>query len=285
MEDKEGIIDIADESCMEEIELDIFIHAVRKLTGYDMSNYARASLMRRVKSHQQRSGLETISELIPKLVASADFRKNIINNLTVCVSELFRNPTVFQSIKENILPYLASYPRLDIWIAGCSKGEEAYSLAILLAENGLLERSYIHATDINTQALEQARSGVLTNTLNREDASRYNQAGGEYSLSRYFSTAYGKVKLSQELLDRITFSHHNLIQEAEFCSAQLVLCRNVMIYFDSQLQEIALKRLFNSIVDRGFLVIGPKENIHFSAHKKRLKTIDRKSQIYQRKSS
>jgi len=269
----------------ENLEIDLFITAIKGKLGYDLSGYARASIKRRIAQLVIDENVTCIAELIPKLLYSRQCQTNFVNRLTVNVSELFRHPISFLSLRESVLPYLASFPRRDIWIAGCATGEEAYSMAILLEEVGLLNNTQIHATDINTDVLKQAKTGILTKKLTREDATRYQASGGTSSLSNYFSTAYNKYKLSQHLLDHISFSHHNILQDKVFCSAQLIMCRNVMIYFDLNTQNSALALFNNSLVQNGYLVIGEKESLINSPISNLLKTIDEAAKIYQRKSS
>jgi len=268
----------------ENIEVDLLISAIKSKLGYDLSGYARASIKRRFQQLVIDENVKYIADLIPKLLHSRQCQSNFINRLTINVSELFRHPISFLTLRETVLPYLASFPRRDIWIAGCATGEEAYSMAILLEEVGLLNNTQIHATDINTDVLKQAQTGILTKGLNKEDAARYQASGGISSLSHYFSTAYNKQKLSQHLLDHISFSHHNVLQDNVFCSAQLVMCRNVMIYFDVNTQNSALKLFHNSLVQNGYLVIGEKESLLNSPLNSILKTIDEPAKIYQRKS-
>jgi len=277
--------DITEALRTENIEIDLLITAIKEKLGYDLSGYAKASIKRRIKQLVIDENVKCITELIPKLLYSTQCQANFINRLTVNVSELFRHPASFLSLRESVLPYLESFPRRDIWIAGCATGEEAYSMAILLEEAGLLKNTQIHATDINTDVLKQAKTGILTKALNKEDATRYQASGGTSSLSNYFSTAYNKHKLSQHLLDHISFSHHNILQDKVFCSAQLVMCRNVMIYFDLNTQNNALTLFNNSLVQNGYLVIGEKESLINSPLIDLLKTIDEPAKIYQRKSN
>jgi len=267
----------------ENLEIKLLITAIKEKTGYDLSGYAQASIKRRIKQLVVDENVGHISDLIAKLLHSPQSESHFINSLTVNVSELFRHPQSFLQLRESVLPYLASFPRRDIWIAGCSTGEEAYSMAILLEEVGLLKNTQIHATDINTDVLKKAQTGVLSKALNKGDAARYQASGGTASLSKYFSTAYNKNKLSQFLLDHISFSHHNILQDQVFCSAQLVLCRNVMIYFDIETQCHALTLFNNSLVQNGYLVIGEKESLINTPFCRLLKTIDESAKIYQRK--
>ncbi|WP_168204288.1 CheR family methyltransferase [Aliikangiella coralliicola] len=266
-------------------EVNLLVEAIKVFSGYDLSGYAKSSLKRRVKAYIDSVGLKSISELIPLLAHNENYRQKLINDLTVNVSDLFRHPHSYLKMNELVFPYLSSFPRINIWVAGCASGEEVYSIAIILKEFGLLNRAKIYATDINTETLEQAKSGVLRKNLQREDAMRYQMSGGADSLSRYFSTGYGKQKLSQSLLDHIHFTSHNLVQDSVFCSCELVLCRNVMIYFDFDLQNRVLDLLFDSVVNNGYLVIGAKESLDTSRIFRSLKVIDDESRIYQRKAT
>jgi chemotaxis protein methyltransferase CheR len=247
----------------EQLELELFLEALSRLHHYDLKHYSRTSLMRRVKALVIEQKLDSISALIPLLFNVADFKQHVINYLMVNVSSLFRDPHVFAELKQSVFPYLESFPRLSIWVAGCAEGLEAYSLAILLEEAGLLDRAHIFATDISSKVLKQAESGVLSTPLNSDDVTRYNESLGSASLSDYFIKAYGKQKLKQTLLSKITFENHDLSQQAPFLSAQLILCRNVLIYFDKELKKHVLNLLSESLDDTGHLVIGTKESIQY----------------------
>lgn len=183
------------EQTTEDVEFDLFVEALFRLYGYDFRQYSRVSLLRRVQALKQRLCLQHISELIPILAHDPDCRTTILSQLTVNYSKIFRDPWVFRKILLQIFPYLESYSRLNFWVAGCAAGEEAYSLAILLSENGLLERSRVYASDISDTVLSRAASGILDQPLDADSAIRYKNSGGQYSLSDYFVSAYGKHKL------------------------------------------------------------------------------------------
>lgn len=267
----------------QEIELDLFLEALLRFHGYNLKSYTRSSMMRRVKSLMNEQRLDSISSLIPLLANEHDFRVHALNYLTVNVTSLFRDPDVFARLKQDVFPYLSSFPRLSIWVAGCADGLEAYSLAILLAEENLLERTHIFATDINSKALKQGASGVLAKTLKPDDAVRYNQSLGQASLSDYFVTAYGKQKLKQELLSKISFEHHDLTQQAPFLSAQLILCRNVLIYFNNTLKHHVVQTLWDSLDDNGHLVIGTKEELALLDLDHNYSVIDNPTKIYKKR--
>ncbi len=267
---------------IENIEFDLFLEALRRLHGSDLTLYSRESLMRRVKHLMLEQKLDSISQLIPLLASDKRFCEYAISVLMVNVSSLFRDPHVFSQLKHLVFPYLESFPRLTIWVAGCAEGLEAYSLAILLAEENLLGRTRIFASDINSRALKQAASGVLSKPLDTDDVMRYNESRGTASLSDYFTTAYGKQKLKQELLSKITFEHHDLAQQPAFLSAQLVLCRNVLIYFKKELKGRVINVLSNSLENNGHLVIGTKESLDFLETQDSYNLLDSSARIYKK---
>ncbi|MFW5426252.1 MAG: CheR family methyltransferase [Methylophagaceae bacterium] len=267
---------------IENIEFDLFLEALKRFHGYDLTLYSRSSLMRRVKSLVLEQKLNSISQLIPLLASDDRFYEHTINTLMVNVSSLFRDPHVFSQLKQLVFPYLESFPRLTIWVAGCAEGLEAYSLAILLAEANLLDRTHIFASDINSEALKQAESGVLTKSLDADDVMRYNESQGAASLSDYFTTAYGKQKLKQKLLSKITFEHHDLTQHPVFLSAQLVLCRNVLIYFKKELKVQVINALSHSLENNGHLVIGTKESLDFVETEDNYNVLDPSASIYKK---
>lgn len=267
------------------IEVELFIEAMYRLCGYDVRKYSRPSLIRLIESLALKEKLP-ISALIPQLAHDPTFRRRVLDSLTVSYSTLFRDPVFFTRLKETIFPRLMTFPRLSIWVPGCASGEEVYSLVIALHEANLLERSQIYATDINLRALEQASSGIVRAPINSKTVERYNASGGTASLSDYFivgKSTGDRPKLRDELLERISFKRHDLIQEASFISPQLVLCRNVFIYFDRELQDHVLKLLVDSLVDGGFLATGLEESIDFCPESNRFNLMSRTAKIYQKK--
>ncbi|MDO8607065.1 MAG: protein-glutamate O-methyltransferase CheR [Phaeospirillum sp.] len=247
------------------IELDLFIEAMTRRHGYDFSNYARASLKRRVAGLAQKLGFASVAELLPRLLYDGDLLPEILAGLSVPVTKMFRDPMVFKAMVETLLPMLATYPRLNIWQAGCATGEEVYSLAILLEEAGLLHKAQIYATDINDAALAKAEEGIFPAKMVEEHADNYLHAGGTRTLASHFSLGYGFAKVSGAIKDHISFAHHNLVSDGVFCEVNLVVCRNVLIYFDRHLQDRVLGLFETSLSRGGFLCLGSKENIAFSA--------------------
>ncbi len=244
---------------LEEIELDLFIQALHRRYGYDLSQYARPSLKRRVLGLTHTHQAAHISALTSRLLHEPDFLPQIIEGLSVPVSEFFRDPSVFLALSQQVLPLLASYPNINIWQAGCAHGEEVYSLAILLEEAGLYDRCHIYATDFSDAALARAREGIFSTRDARSASQRYQQAGGKHSLSDYYHARYDFIKMNDSLRRNITFANHNLVADGVFCEAHLILCRNVLIYFTDALQERTLSLFSNSLVRGGFLCLGTKE--------------------------
>lgn len=266
----------------EDMELSLFVIAMKDYFGYDFSNYQKSSLKRRVFSLVDYLHLSHISELIPKIFHDDGFLETVIFKLSVGVTELFRDPWVYAALNDQVLPTLKTWPNLRVWHAGCSTGEEVYSLAITLKEANLLSNATLFATDFNTESLKSAKSGILKNIITKEYVENYQQSGGSCSLVDYFTSSYGSSKLNRELLAKMNFEQHNLAHDGVFISVQLVLCRNVLIYFNTELQNKALCLLSDSLVRGGFLVLGTKESLMGSAIEKQFKVIDRRASIYQK---
>lgn len=265
---------------LEDIEMDLFVEALHRRHGYDFRGYGRASLTRRVRNLASAMGVPTITDLTALVLHRPERLDQVIAGLSVPVSEFFRDPPVFLALKEKVFPLLASYPEVIVWQAGCAHGEEVYSLAILLAEAGLYERSRIYATDISRHALDRAREGIFPVSAAREAARRYRAAGGERSFSDYYHARYDLLRMDQTLVSRVTFAEHNLVTDGVFCEAQLVLCRNVLIYFTTALQDTVLARFAQSLVRGGYLCIGTRENLEFSRTGERFLVVDGAAQIY-----
>lgn len=250
---------------LEEIEIDLFIEAMLRRYGYDFRDYGRASLTRRVLNLTRKFGVSNVSELTAQVLHAPQRLEDVISGLSVPVSEFFRDPLTFRALKTQVFPFLASFPQITIWQAGCAQGEEVYSLAIMLAEAGLYPRCRIFATDMSEHSLTQARKGIVPLGDIRQASSRYLESGGSGSLSQYFHARYDLAKLDEKLIENVTFAQHNLATDGVFCEAHLVLCRNVMIYFNDRLQSRALQLFADTLVRSGFLCIGDRENLHVHA--------------------
>jgi len=269
---------------LEQLELDLFVQALKRRHGHDFSQYAPASLMRRVRQLVHDHGCSSVSALTARLLHEPDFVTQVIQGLSVPVSEMFRDPNVFRLLREQVLPILASYPQINIWQAGCAHGQEVYSLAILLEEEGLYERSHIFATDFNPNALQRAREGIYPAKDAQLWSRNYLEAGGNLSLASYYSARYDFIRINERLRRNITFANHNLVVDKVFCEAHLVLCRNVLIYFSNPLQNRTLTLFRDSLVRGGHLCLGLRETLDFAPVAVDFTAIDAKLRLYRRSS-
>ncbi|WP_343629297.1 protein-glutamate O-methyltransferase CheR [Roseateles sp.] len=268
-----------------DIEVGLILEAIYQRYHYDFRDYAASSLRRRLKSTMQRFACETLSQLQGRLLREPDVIRAVLADLTVQVSEMFRDPEYFLALREQVVPVLRTYPSLKLWVAGCSSGEEAYSLAILMKEEGLLERTLIYATDINQEALAQAQAGVYRIDLVPGFSENYRLAGGKGSLSDHYTAAYDHVLLDKSLKDRIVFSDHSLSTDSVFAEVQLVSCRNVLIYFNRALQDRAFGLFSDALCRGGFLGLGARETIRFSSHVDDFVEIAPRERVYRKRSA
>jgi len=248
-----------------DIEFKLLIDAIFHMYHYDFRGYAQASLRRRLKTAMSRFDCRTLSQLQDKVVHDSSMFAALLDFLTIQVSEMFRDPAYFLALRERVVPLLRTYPSLKVWVAGCSAGEEAYSLAILLHEEGLLSKTIIYATDINTHTLQKAAAGVYGVGRIAGFTANHHQSGARSSLSDYYSAAYDRAVFNKSLKDHIVFSDHSLATDSVFAEVQLVSCRNVLIYFNRTLRDRALGLFREALCRRGFLGIGAKESLRFSA--------------------
>ena len=265
-----------------DIEIRLLIEAVFLRYGHDFRDYAQASLKRRVLQAQARMGAASISALQERVLHDPDAFAELLQYLTVPVSEMFRDPSYFLALRRHVVPVLRTYPSLKIWVAGCSTGEEPYSLAILLQEEGLLDRTILYATDINHASLDKARRGIFSLDHMQAFTRNYQRAGGTRSFSDYYTAAYGGALFDRALRESITFADHSLATDAVFSETQFVSCRNVLIYFNRTLQDRALGLFHESLSHRGFLGLGTKETLDFSAYADRFESVSRPERIYRR---
>ncbi len=258
------------------------LEAIYHRLGHDFRHYAAGSLERRLRRGAERLGCRDFGELRALLLADRAAAERLLCELTVGVSEMFRDPGYYRAIRERVVPFLRTYPSPRLWVAGCASGEEAYSLCIVLAEERLLERSRIYATDINPAALETARRGVFPEAVVRRFTHNYQRAGGRRAFSRYYTAAYGSVRFDAALVANVVFADHSLATDAVFAEVQLVSCRNVLIYFDHALQERAIGLFRGALSPAGFLGLGPRETIRFSRHRAAFKPFADEERIYQK---
>jgi chemotaxis protein methyltransferase CheR len=265
-----------------ELEVRLLLEAIYHTYHYDFRQYAGASLKRRLVQAMIALHCDSISGLQEKLLHDPGIFSRLLEYLTVQVSDLFRDPEFFLALRQQVLPMLATYPSLKIWVAGCSTGEEAYSFAILLAEEGLLERSLIYATDINGESLRKAQSGIYALERLKQFTLNHRAAGGHGSLSDYYHASGEAAIMSPALRKRITFADHSLATDSSFSEVQLVSCRNVLIYFDRELRDRALGICAEALCHRGFLCLGTKESLRFSAQAHRFEEFRADAKIYRR---
>jgi chemotaxis protein methyltransferase CheR len=267
---------------VEDIEIRLLLEALHVRYHYDFRNYAMGSIKRRLRQARDQMGFATISALQERVLHDETMLPRLLGYLTVQVSEMFRDPGYFRAIREDVVPHLRTYPSLKIWVAGCSCGEELYSLAILFREEGLEDRTIFYATDINQDALRMAEAGVYELDRIQLFTENHRKSGGKSSLSDYYSAGYGRVSFDRTLRERVLFSDHSLVTDAVFGEMHLISCRNVMIYFDRPLQDRAVGLFKDSLARKGFLGIGAKESLRFSAHGEEFKEFVREEKIYQR---
>jgi chemotaxis protein methyltransferase CheR len=265
-----------------DVELGLLLDAIYLTYHYDFRSYSEASVKRRVRAALVHFRCETISRLQERVLREPQLFAELLRFLTVQVSDMFRDPTYYLALREKVVPYLKTYASLKIWVAGCSLGEEAYSLAIVLHEEGLLERTLIYATDINPESLRTAEAGVYELDRFTRFSESYRLAGGRASLGDYYSAAYGGAVLDRRLKKAIVFSDHSLATDSVFAEMQLVSCRNVLIYFEKGLQERALGLLSDSLCRKGFLGLGLKETLRFSQHAAAFTELVPDARIYQK---
>jgi chemotaxis protein methyltransferase CheR len=268
-----------------DIEIRLLVEAVFLRYGHDFRDYAPASLKRRVLQAQQRMGVGSISALQERVLHEPGEFEVLLQYLTVPVSSMFRDPEYFAAVRQHVVPVLRTYPSIKVWVAGCSTGEEPYSLAILLHEEGLLERTIFYATDINHGSLDRARQGIFALEHMQAFTRNYQRAGGTASFADYYTAAYGGALFDKRFRDAITFADHSLATDSVFAETQFVSCRNVLIYFNKRLQDRALGLFHDSLSHRGFLGLGTKETLDFTAYAHRFEPVSRPERLYRRKAA
>lgn len=262
------------------IERHLFLEGVLLRYGYDFRQYAEASLDRRLSSLISRTPSGSLLDALKTILASPDEFRRILPGLTINTTEFFRDPLFFRSLREKVFPVLKTYPKVNIWLAGCSTGEEVISMAIALSEDNLLSRSTIYATDINPDALRAAKEGIYDAASIPHFNRNYVASGGAKSPSDYYTAEYGLVRFHRTLLENVVFSEHNLATDGVFTEAHLVICRNVLIYFSRPLQARVFDLLRQSLVFRGHLGLGSRESIRFSGVAHHFETIDNERNLY-----
>lgn len=268
----------------DEIDLRLLMEAIYLKYSYDFRNYTGASQKRRVTYALTQFGLPSVSALQERVLREPTTFTRLLQYLTIPVSEMFRDPSYFLALRRQVVPVLHTYPSIKVWVAGCSTGEEVYSIAILLREEGLLERSQIYATDINPASLDKARQGIFALETLQKYTINYQRAGGTRAFSDYYTAAYGAAKFDPSLCANVIFADHSLATDSVFAETQLVSCRNVLIYFNQQLQDRALGLFHESLCHRGFLGLGSKESIDFSGYATRFDSLVRAERLFRKAS-
>ena len=265
-----------------DIELRMLVEAVYLKYNYDFRDYTGASQKRRVLAALKAMGCATVSELQARVMHDPAAFAQLLQFLTIPVTEMFRDPEYYLAVRRQVVPILKTYASLNVWVAGCSTGEEVYSLAILLQEEGLLDRTQIYATDINPDSLEAARRGVMPLERMRLYTENYQKSGGTWAFSDYYTAAYGGALFERSLVENVTFADHSLATDSVFAETHFISCRNVMIYFNRRLQNRVLGLFHESLCHRGFLGLGSKESIEFSNHAQRFEPMARRERLYRK---
>lgn len=267
---------------IDEVEVDLLLEGVYRVSGFDFRNYARSSIRRRLQRRVVEEGVATVSGLQEKVLHDQRCLSRLLVELSVNVTSMFRDPSFFAVLRSKVVPLLRTYPFIRAWIAGCSTGEEAYSLAVLLHENGLYERSRIYATDINEEVLDRARAGAFSIEKMKEYTANYIAGGGTRAFSEYYTAEGVSVRFHQSMRRNMVFAQHNLVSDRSFNEFNLILCRNVMIYFDKVLQGRVHSLLHDSLAPFGVLGLGHMESVRFSSHEACYQAIDPVEKLYRR---
>jgi chemotaxis protein methyltransferase CheR len=267
---------------LEQLEIELLLEAVYRRYGLDFRQYAQASLKRRLYRRLQAEGLETLSQLQDRLLHDPPCMERLLVDLSINVTSMFRDPSFYLAFREKIVPVLHTYPFTRIWCAGCSSGEEVYSLAIVLHEEGLYDHTRIYATDINENVLQTARAGVFPLDHMKQYTQNYIRAGGRRDFSQYYTAAYDGVAFSRSLIENVVFAQHNLAMDRSFNDFNVIMCRNVLIYFDKPLQDRVHALFYESLETFGILVLGHKESINFTQVADRYEEVDVDERIYRK---
>jgi len=265
------------------IEINLLLEGIFQRYGYDFRDYGKAHAKRRIMHRLALSGINSVSELLHRLLYDEAFFHLILQDLSINTTEMFRDPEFFLAVREQVIPVLKTYPFIKIWHAGCSTGEEVYSMSILLKEEGLLNRTQIYATDFNPSVLQKAREGIYSATQMKEYTRNYIKSGGKYSFSDYYNARYDSAILKKTLKENVVFADHNLVTDSVFGEMNLVMCRNTLIYFNKNLQDKVVGLFRDSLVPGGFLCLGSKESITFSPHKAVFEPVVGKWKIFRKK--
>ncbi len=263
-------------------EVELLLNDLIEVHGYDFTNYSKASLKRRIERLFSLDKFPSFAELRYRIRSDEDYLVRVVEEITVNVTEMFRDPSFYAALRKHVIPVLATYPFIRIWHAGCSTGEEVYSMAILLKESKLLHKSLLYATDLNPGVLEKAKNGIFPLSVMKLYSENYIESGGKEDFSKYYTAGYDSVRFHPEFAERIIFSTHNLVSDRSFNEFQVIFCRNVLIYFNKDLQTHVLNLFDDSLENLGFLALGAKENIRFSTIHGRYTQIEPREKIWRK---
>jgi len=267
----------------QDVEIKLLIEGLYLKYGFDFRNYSQAHLKRRILNRLQASGLASITEMTHKMIYEPAFTDQILLDLSITVSEMFRDPSFYKALRQSVLPVLRSYPHVKIWHAGCANGEEVYSMAIMLKEEGLLHKTQIYATDFNPVVIRHAKKAQYPISRIKEFTVSYQKAGGRRSFSDYYEADDEWATLHDSLRKNVVFANHNLVTDSVFAEMNLVICRNVLIYFNRHLQDRVIGLFLESLPGGGFLCLGSKENLQFSSHYNSFEPVVDQERIYIKK--
>jgi chemotaxis protein methyltransferase CheR len=267
---------------LEDIEIDLLLEGIFRQYGFDFRNYARSSLRRRIRNFNRDAGVGSISQLQDRILHDETWLDRFVYTLSVNVSAMFRDPHFYQTFRKEVVPLLRTYPFIRIWVAGASMGEEVYSLAILLHEEGIYDRCRVYATDMNEVVLKKAKEGIYPAELIQTYENNYLKAGGKGTFRDYFTVAYDYSIIKSALRENLVFAQHNLATDSSFNEFHVILCRNVMIYFNNELQAHVYNLLHESLVTFGILGLGARETMKFSPHEYAYEEIDSAARLYRR---
>ncbi len=267
---------------LERIEIELMLEGIYRHYGFDFRSYAYSSLKRRVWKRMQADGLRHVSELQDRVLHDPSVMEKLLLDLSINVTAMYRDPGFYAAFREKVVPTLRTYPFIRVWHAGCSTGEEVYSMAILLEEEGLYERARIYATDINEMVLQRARAGIFPLDKMQEYTQNYVRAGGTRSFSEYYTAMYDGALFDSSLTRNVVFSQHNLVTDGSFAEFNVILCRNVMIYFDRDLQNRVHELFYGSLARYGILALGHKESLRFSPYEESYEPLNGREKIFRR---
>ncbi|MET1176638.1 protein-glutamate O-methyltransferase CheR [Peribacillus simplex] len=266
----------------EDLEIELLLEAIYTVSGFDFRKYMRSSIKRRVENRMRLDHIRRISGMIEMVLYEKGYVEKLLGDFSINVTEMFRDPEFFKAFRLNIVPLLKKLPEIRIWHAGCSTGEEAFSMAIILKEEGLYDKARIYATDMNEEVLRHAEKGILPLNRMQSYTKNYLQAGGNQEFSEYYTTDYQNAYLDSGLLKNIVFFQHNLVTDGSFNEFHIIMCRNVMIYFTGELQTYVNQLFYDSLCKDGFLAVGSKETLHTSSFSEDYEDFDSKERIYRK---